>query len=390
MIASGDRLLGALLGAMCAMTLILCAPMPALARSVRTPARHAHRRGHRHAARRHKTRRKRPTRHRHRRPAPASASTITTAVPSPTASAPAAASAAAPGATPTGVASGDPASAATSAPAADAPSAWQEPTLTDPTTITLSPGQTNLVLSQDQDYVVTCPAPLEIDATPIIWGGHNVVFQDCNEDVSGSGWAAQFKDQSGTLWIHNVHFGGSELTGGIQLQEPDATVVLRDVLFDKVYGSYTTNHAELIQTWSGPNRLLIDGLTGATGYQGLFLLPDQYGGNAPAVIDLRHIDIDDTTGADALWLGDVTGAPADDASAPIGTWNVSDVYVDPNPTRTWPGWWLWPQPSSGDPTWASGIFSGVPPGGSYVTATASGATGVDETADPAPLAGEQP
>ena len=80
---------------------------------------------------------------------------------------------------------------------------------------------------------------------------------------------------SGTLWVHNVHFGGKHLTGGIRMQEPGATVVMRDVVFDRVYGSLHTNHAELLQTWCGPKRLLIDGLTGSTDYQGLFMLPDQ-------------------------------------------------------------------------------------------------------------------
>jgi hypothetical protein len=50
-------------------------------------------------------------------------------------------------------------------------------------------------------------------------------------------WAGDFQNQTGTLWIHDVHFGGVHLTGGIQLQEPGATVVIRDELFDQVNGS---------------------------------------------------------------------------------------------------------------------------------------------------------
>jgi hypothetical protein len=64
------------------------------------------------------------------------------------------------------------------------------------------------------------------------------------------------------------------------------------------------------------------------------------------------------------------------------------VYVVPNPARTWPGWWLWPQPSTGDPTWDS-VNAGAPPGGAYVRATAGGATGVDESTSPPALVGEQ-
>ena len=271
------------------------------------------------------------------------------------------------------------------------PSAWDRPALVNPTTIDLGATSNVLALSQSQDYILRCPSnPVQLSGALNVWGGHDVVIEDCDFEVSSADWAAHFSDQSGTLWVHDVHFGGPQLTGGVQMQEPGATVVLRDVLFDRVYGSQSTNHAELIQTWAGPARLLIDGLTGATTYQGLFLTPNQqYAGPPPTVVDLRHIDIDDTQGAYALWLGDVTGSPSGDASGAIAAWNVEDVYVDPNPTRTWPGWWLWPQPSSGDPTWDDAT-SGSPAGGPYVQATGSGATGVDDGAEPPALLGEAP
>ena len=272
-----------------------------------------------------------------------------------------------------------------------APSAWDEPALNDPITIQLSPANFVMSLSQSQDYILQCPSGgLTVLNAVNVAGGHNVVLENCDIELSNPDWAAKFSDQSGTLWIEGVHFGGWQLTGGIQFQEPGATVVLRDVLFDTVHGSQSTNHAELIQTWAGPARLLIDGLTGSTTYQGLFLLPNQFcTGPPPTVIDLRHIDIDDSEGAYALWLGDVTGSPSNDASGAILTWNVEDVYVVPNPTRTWPGWWLWPQPSTGDPTWDSAL-AGSPASGPYVQTTSSGAAGVDEDADPPTLLGEQP
>ena len=271
-------------------------------------------------------------------------------------------------------------------------SAWGEPALVNPITINVTPA-TNLALPQNQDYILQCPTgTMVLTDTFKVWGGHNVVLQNCNFELSISGWAGKFENQSGTLWIHDVHFGGVDLTGGLQLQEPGATVVMRDVLFDTVYGSYSTNHAELIQTWSGPARLLIDGLSGATTYQGLFLLPNQFNystGPAPTVFDLRNINIDDTQGAYALWLGYVHGAPSLNQAAGIATFNVAHVFVNPNPARTWTGWWLWPKPSSGDPTW-NGVSAGVPASGSYVTATPNGATGVDEGVSPTPLTGEQP
>ncbi|HET6868609.1 MAG TPA: hypothetical protein VFH80_22040 [Solirubrobacteraceae bacterium] len=270
------------------------------------------------------------------------------------------------------------------------PSAWDRPSLSNPTTVQISDANHVLVLNQSQDYVVRCPpGTLDLSAALNIWGGHNVVFENCDLYLTNSDWAAKFSYQTGTLWMHDVHFGGSDLTGGIQMQEPGATVVMRDVLFDTVYGSLNTNHAELIQTWAGPSRLMIDGLTGSTTYQGLFLEPNQFdNGPPPTVFDLRNVDIDDSQGAYALWLGSVNGSPSSDESGAILSWNVQDVYVVPNPARTWPGWWLWPQPSTGDPTWDS-VIAGAPPGGDYVRASAGGATGVDEGVSPPALVGEQ-
>ena len=260
------------------------------------------------------------------------------------------------------------------------PNAWNVPVLRFPTAIQLGPRSYNLKLNPSRDYILGCPpGRVQLPWTLSVWGGHNVVLQNCNLRVTHN-WVASFKDQSGTLWVRDVHFGGRRLTGGIQLQEPAATVVLRDVLFDTVHGSYHTNHAELIQSWAGPRRLLIDGLTGTTTYQGLFLLPNQLDLSAsPRVFDLRHININDTTGAYALWLGDLL--------APIDTWHVSDVYVKPNPRRRWRGWWLWPRPHGRHSMW-SAVRAGTPPGGNYVTPVTAGATGVDEAVSPVPVANE--
>lgn len=264
--------------------------------------------------------------------------------------------------------------------AAGTGSAWDQPALVNPVVIPISDANRNLVLDQTRDYVLSCgPGSTRLSAKLSVWGGHNVVFEHCGLSVTHD-WVAYFHNQTGTLWVHDVHFGGARLTGGIQLQEPGATVVMRDVLFDKVYGTRATNHAELVQTWAGPKRLMIDGLSGADTYQGLFLLPNQWSfGPAPTVFDLRHIDIDNSQGGYALWLGDVAGR--------IHTWHVQDTYVLPNPTKRWRGWWLWPQPRASSDIWA-GVVAGRPPGGHYVRATSNGAAGVDEGTAPSRLAGE--
>lgn len=257
--------------------------------------------------------------------------------------------------------------------------AWQRPVLRRPQTVRLGPQAENLKLDPRRDYILRCPAgQLDLPWTLSVWGGRNVVLSGCDLHVIHN-WVAAFKDQTGTLWLHDVHFGGSRLTGGIQLQEPAATVVMRDVLFDTVHGSYHTNHAELVQSWAGPRRLLIDGLTGATTYQGLFLEPDQFTGAVARTFDLRHIYIDDSRGGYALWLGDLR--------RPLAHWHLSDVWVRPHPGRTWLGWWSWPQPRDGRSRW-SGVHVGVPPAGGFVRPSAGGASGIDETVLPPVFSGE--
>jgi hypothetical protein len=258
---------------------------------------------------------------------------------------------------------------------------WNRPALADPETVTISPAHHDLKLSQTRDFILRCPSgPVVLSTKLSVWGGHNVELENCNLKVTSSDWAAYLQHQTGTLWVHDVHFGGTHLTGGIQMQEPGATVVMRDVLFDRVYGSFKTNHAELLQTWCGPKRLLIDGLSGSTTYQGLFMLPNQWCSTPISLFDLRHVSIDDSRGAVALWLGDVKGGLS------AMRLNLRDVYVVPNSTKRWRGWWLEPQPPAR--TWA-GVIAGTPPKGSYVHPTPNGANGVDEAAAPAALPSEQ-
>jgi hypothetical protein len=266
-----------------------------------------------------------------------------------------------------------------------AASAWDRPALIDPTTIVVNAAHNNLVLDQSKDYILRLtPGVDSMRVGLTVWGGRNVVIDGGHLIITGHSGAMALKNQAGTIWIHDLHIsGGSGLMEGVDLQEPmrGATVVLRDVLIDKVHGSYTTNHADLIQTWAGPSRLLIDGFTGTTAYQGFFLLPNQwYNGPPPKIFDLRNIEIDDSHGAYALWVGDQHGP------FPM---HVQNVVVRANPVRTWRGWWLWgfrgqDSNTPGDGTWAS-VAASKSLGTPYVHATRWGASGIDEDAAPPPL-----
>lgn len=224
--------------------------------------------------------------------------------------------------------------------------AWPVPPLNHPQVIQLTSANAgSLRLDGTKDYKLVLPkhGALQAPNGLRIAGGHNVVIVGGTINIPVRTGAGELQDQSGTIHLEGVRFTGSQLMEGLDLQEPQATVELENVYFPTVHGSYTTNHADLIQAWAGPKRLLIDGLYGTTQYQGFFLLPNQhYSGPAPQQFDLRNIYINDTGGAYALWLQSTPHVPL----------HVQNVTVTPNATRTWRGWWLMPKPFNGDTTWS--------------------------------------
>jgi hypothetical protein len=262
-------------------------------------------------------------------------------------------------------------------------SMWDRPTLTNPTTVTLSATTYNLKLGAG-DYILSCAGQtVPIPGKLAIWGGHNVIIENCDFNITDTNWAGFLGNQTGTLWLSNVHFGGASLTGGVQMQEPGTTtVVMRDVVFDTVHGSRSTNHAECIATWSGPQQFLIDGLVCPTTYQGLFLLPNQWDWTTTETTwDFRNVEIDGV-GAFDLWLGDVQ--PSNLGTIP--TLNVQNVYdCGTGEPRDYDG------TSDGGKAWANVKPCPTASGGKPAWLTGNPAApvmGVDEPHAPAPLGGE--
>lgn len=227
--------------------------------------------------------------------------------------------------------------------------AWPAPKLSHPTVINLtSATPSKLALSPTSDYVLRLPlgrvlnVPYGFDVS----GGHNVVMVGGTLNIEHPSGAMTLTDQTGTVHIEGVRFTGPRLLEGFDLSEAKGAIVqFEHVYVATIHGSQSTNHADLIQSWAGPRKLLIDGFVGSTEYQGFFLLPNQhYSGPAPEAFDLRNIYINDHGGY-ALWL----------QSSPRVPLSVSHVYVTPNPTKPWRDAWLWPKPSIGQ-TW-NGVSS---------------------------------
>jgi hypothetical protein len=231
------------------------------------------------------------------------------------------------------------------------------PTLTAPIVVAVTPKVTVLKLSNAHDYVVQLPTTTAKLASGVaIIGGHNVVIDGGiisvpdptpNEQADENDRRGLYlKNQTGTVWVHGVHMVGP-LTEGIDLSEPGTTttVVLSDIVIDPISGYTTSHHPDLIQTWGGPSRLYIDGLTGTTGYQGLFLLPNQlYHGPAPVLFSLKNIQINIANGAYALWR-----APSD--HYPLQLQNV-DINIGPTRSAS-RDMLLWPKPSTGNTSWGA-------------------------------------
>jgi len=221
----------------------------------------------------------------------------------------------------------------------------------------LTDGTSSLKLSTSKDYVLKLATdkPVYLPKGLDITGGHNVVVIGGQVDVrdgyqASNGEATRrgmyLKGQTGTVYIEGVRFSSTTtgtLTEGIDLDERlGAQVVLQNVRLDHLKGSYATNHADGLQTWAGPRKLLIDGLSIDTDYQGMFLLPNQhFTGPAPELFDLRNITITGQPGSGyMLWK--------DSQTFPL---KVTNVQVKPGShTLTDRGSYLWPK---NNPVWAN-------------------------------------
>jgi hypothetical protein len=221
----------------------------------------------------------------------------------------------------------------------------------------LTDGTGSLKLSTSKDYVLKLAAdkPVYLPKGLDITGGRNVVVIGGQVDVrngytASNGEATRrgmyLKGQTGTVYIEGVRFSSTTtgtLTEGIDLDERlGAQVVLQNVRVDHLKGSYATNHADGLQTWAGPRKLLIDGLSIDTDYQGMFLLPNQhFTGPAPELFDLRNISITGEPGSGYLLWKDSQDFPV----------KVTNVEVKPgshNPTDR--GAYLWPK---NNPVWGN-------------------------------------
>lgn len=236
---------------------------------------------------------------------------------------------------------------------AEAQALLRRPALDAPRTVTVHPSTGTVKLDPTLDYVLRIPEGTVRSKGLTVVGGRRVVIEPGTlryVPPAGSSptWRVRglyLKGQTELAWVAGLQIRGP-LLEGIDLDQRSAkvSVVLRDIDLDPVTGSRTGHHADVLQTWAGPARLVVDGLRGTSNYQGFFLKPNQeFSGPKPRFFWFRDVQLDMTTGYYALW--------ADGGSAyPV---HVRSTSVKRNPTRPARDLWLWPKPSTGDATWRS-------------------------------------
>jgi hypothetical protein len=274
---------------------------------------------------------------------------------------------------------------------------WAPPTLTDPAVVSVANGRDPdvLNLSLSRDYVVTVPSG-GIHGTVEINGGHNVVLiggeitvpSTANQTDNGADdtdTAIYIRGSTGTVHIEGILIRADPNTefDGIDVNAPQATVHVENVRMDDVYGSRTTEHADVIQTWGGAKTLDVDNLTANGDYQGLQIAPDL---GSVENADLQNVDLKTESpplalaentfgGGIMLWLTEGTNTCR---SSPV---TLDNVYVSDLSDRIVPVNTVWPSTSSQlacDPTVTGNIISwpdlpvngsvtlGAPPQGSFV------------------------
>jgi hypothetical protein len=269
---------------------------------------------------------------------------------------------------------------------------WAPPDLVEPIVIQVTQERRSLKLDHTKDYRIQMPdTPLRAAGGLTIFGGRNVVLIGGAIEVPSAADAPEpqqrrglyLKDIAGTVHIEGLQIGGADLAEGINIdvRRDGAVVQLQNLRIETVHGSFKSNHADVVQTWGGPSILRIDKLTGHTGYQGLFLCPDDVPHEfVPTLFDIRRVNlIGNADSAYLLWRGkaDTRGGKLD------WGWHVEDVWAQPRDKAVGQrDMFLWPKPSKGDQSWAV-VQEGVPPGGDFVPAGVAGVAYVTPGYQPA-------
>lgn len=206
----------------------------------------------------------------------------------------------------------------------------------------------------------------------------------------------------GTLFVEGLECdsSGGAMSDGIDLNSPQADVIIENARIDGIFGYYDQFHADCVQAFTGMKSLKIDGLTCSTGYQGLSIGPSSAIIN-PWTADIEHVNI--STINPPIYGSHNDGGyiywPCDDSACTHGAvTTLIDVFLTPRPGQPFAQTTYGAGPGQlataavvtagtiGFPgSKISGhVDLGPPPGGDFVPAGLSGASYLSPGYAPAP------
>ncbi len=173
------------------------------------------------------------------------------------------------------------------------PSGWQN---YEEVVISSSGGTINL--DPDRNYRISAPqvirGPVDLrGGRNIVWIGGHVSINDMPAYSVGTDRRGlvirdhlnEPSHQGRIVHIEGLLFDGNDLSEGIDLAAPSAIIQIQNVRVSAALlrgaddrdgtGNYPgASHPDVLQPWGGYGEIRVDGLTGYTNYQGLYLLQD--------------------------------------------------------------------------------------------------------------------
>ena len=270
-------------------------------------------------------------------------------------------------------------------PAASAPLTWSPPVLNDPVTVIVSNTNRSLKLQAGVDYLIVMPQKISVSNGLTVngQGARNIVFIGGEIDVPNAGTyvnsgdfgnkrrALMLQNWTGTCHAEGLWLHGADLAEGIDVDArvEGAVLQLANIRVDDVHSRPEeiavnwsgTHHPDIVQNWGGPSTYRIDGLTGYSDYQGLFMQPDAYG-FLTVLADFRNVDLHATNAS-------AGGAYMLYKAGTVNAFNLPSVYVEPRAAQAWRGG-AYPE---GLAAWTA-LSLGSPAGGNFVASGTAGMT----------------
>ena len=250
----------------------------------------------------------------------------------------------------------------------------QPPPLSAPTTITVSDRNNKLYLAEGKDYRINLPPrPLRSVGGLLIVGGRNVVLIGGeisretpiapSEPVSNA-YGLYLKEQTGTVHLEGLWIHGRGIGQALVLDESrGATIQVQSSRFEALHPVGHV-HTDGIQSFRGPNRLLLTNVTIRTAGVGIQTMPHQFGPVALGTWEFRRVNVQQTTpDAYALWKAAHAG----------GWWREihENFWVDNRGYLAWPDESYW-NPAGPARVEGQRFRIGVPRDGDFVPIGAVG------------------